>query len=411
MTSPESTTAGTDFTGAGGTAAVGGNTAVQMYGDQFGLTRLLAAVETTTTTGTTTPGTLPTGLTTTPSQLNLGALLPMANFSTMAQMMAASHAPTFVALSNPAGGGVVGLTKISDGNSPLPRDRVIFDYDYFSRVPLTDNGIPVNRFSPGFEKTFCDQRASLEVRVPFASTLSSNIQAEGVGNTNRAELGDVHLTLKGLVIRGETCNVAAGLGIDLPTADDVHVLGADGTTLLRVRNDAVLLTPYVAYLWTPCDRLWLQNWAQFVFDANSDQVQANVDGSGLAPVGHLYQQSLAEVDAQLGYWVCQNRGGGALLNGLAPFVELHYNATMNSAQSVENGNFGVGFGRGGFNELNITAGLLIHACDHVILGVGAAAPLLGHDERTFDYQVGIRGSILFGPTARNVSRATTPSSF
>src|SRR5262245_3521408 len=65
--------------------------------------------------------------------------------------------------------GVVGLTKISDDNNPLPRDRVFFDYDYFNRVPLTSSGFNVHRFSPGFEKTFFDMRASIEVRFPFAS--------------------------------------------------------------------------------------------------------------------------------------------------------------------------------------------------------------------------------------------------
>src|SRR5262249_50623949 len=159
---------------------------------------------------------------------------------------------------NPAGGGAVGLTKIFDDNSPLPRDRVIFNYDFFSRAPLTTSGVDVNRFSPGFEKTFLDRRASVEVRVPFAATLSSDVPADGLTNTGRQELGDVHLTFKGLLYRGDALHVAAGLGVDLPTADDTRLLASDGTSLIHISNDAVLLTPYVAYLLTPGDRLFFQ---------------------------------------------------------------------------------------------------------------------------------------------------------
>jgi hypothetical protein len=324
-----------------------------------------------------------------------------------------------VELPNPAGGGAVGLTKMSDGNSPLPRDRVIFDYDYFnhaavttfSRDFLTGRTVDVNRFSPGFEKTFFDRRASVEVRVPFASTLSSDINADGPSNTSRAELGDVHLAFKALLWRGEAFNFAAGLGVDLPTADDTRVLTSDGTTLIRIRNDSVLLTPYFAYLLTPNDRLFFQNWFQVAFDANGNPVDANPDLTGLQNFGRINLQSLLEIDAQLGYWLYRPGDGAGRVRGLAPFVELHYNSTMGRSDVVQAGTFAVGIAGSHFDELNLAAGVIAQIGDNFLLSVGAVAPLKGHDDRSFDWQFGIRGSLLFGPTARDRSRATPVSSF
>src|SRR5262249_34413178 len=155
----------------------------------------------------------------------------------------------------PAGGGAAGRTKISDDNSPLPRDRVIFDFDYFNNVPVA-NGLGVYRFSPGFEKTFFDQRASIEGRGPFASTLNSDVIV-GLTSTE-AELGDVNLTLKGLLYRSDVLNLAVGLGVAFPTAREVRASFSDGTSLLHVHNGSNILTPFVAYLFTPNDRLFFQ---------------------------------------------------------------------------------------------------------------------------------------------------------
>ena len=68
-------------------------------------------------------------------------------------------------------GGVVGQVKLAEGFSPIPQDRVYFNYSYFNQVPLSASGVNVNRFTPGFEKTFWDRLASVEFRTPMASTL------------------------------------------------------------------------------------------------------------------------------------------------------------------------------------------------------------------------------------------------
>ena len=57
-----------------------------------------------------------------------------------------------VNIPNP-GSGVVGRMKIAENGSPIPRDRVFFNYSYFDNV-LTPGGTNVNRFSPGLRKHF-----------------------------------------------------------------------------------------------------------------------------------------------------------------------------------------------------------------------------------------------------------------
>jgi hypothetical protein len=317
--------------------------------------------------------------------------------------------PLVVLLPPPGAGGVVGRTKISDDNSPLPRDRIIFNYDYFDAAPLSANGANVNRFSVGFEKTFFEQNASVEVRLPFASTLSSDVTADGATGY-RAELGNLNLTFKALLYGSPTWNLAAGMGVALPTASDLRVRFADGTDLLRLKNDSVLVTPYVAALYTPNDRLFAQGWIAYGFDATGNALQVATPGGGLAQVGRFTDQTLAQLDAQVGYWLYQASDRSARLQRLAPFFELHVNATVSRADVIRSGD--VVFGTpGNLGELNVSAGLIAQLGDNFNLVLGMAAPLRGTPNRTFDYQIGVHGNVYFGATARARSAAAQVSSF
>src|SRR5262249_12667373 len=300
--------------------------------------------------------------------------------------------------------GVVGLTKISDDNNPLPRDRVFFDYDYFNRVPLTSSGFNVHRFSPGFEKTFFDMRASIEVRFPFASTLNPDLTVGG--DTSRdTEFGDLHITLKGLLYSSAVFNFAAGLGIDVPTADDTRVFLSDGTELVRIRNEAVILTPYFAYLWTPNDQLFFQNWFQFGFDANGNTVAVNSDFTSLRNVGRLNNQSFMQIDAQIGYWAYRSPDNSRWLTAVAPFLELHYNTSLEDADTIRTDGFAIQNLDCHFDELNMSVGVITQFGDNFTLALGAAFPLRDRPDRSFDYQLGLRANWFFGPTARDRSPA------
>jgi hypothetical protein len=310
-----------------------------------------------------------------------------------------------VTLDVPLAGGVVERSKISEDNNPLPRDRVFFNYDYFNHVPLSGD-VNVHNFVLGFEKTFFNQMASIELRVPFASTLNPDIMEGNPSNSRDGEIGDLLLTLKGLLYSTPVLNIAAGIGISIPTGPDTKVSLQDGTPVGRIRNDSVIVTPYIAYLWTPNDRLFFQNWFQIGFDSNRDAVEANPALFGISDVGRTANQTILAIDAQLGYWLYKSGDSDRWIKALAPFLELHYNTALDDANSAQIGSFSLQSVNNRFDELNISTGLIAQIGDNCTLALGAVFPLKGTGDRSFDYQLGLRANIFFGPTARNRSRAT-----
>lgn len=311
-------------------------------------------------------------------------------------------------LPSPSGGGVVGRTKIADDNSPLPRDRFIFNYDYFNNASL-GSGIDVSRISLGVEKTFLDQQASVELRIPFASTLDSTSTADGM--TGRAtEFGNIHVTLKALLYSTRNVFLTAGLGFSLPTAADTRVRLSDGTDMVRIRNQSLLVTPYFSALYAPDDRLFAQLWMAWNFDTNGNATDVNFDFGGLRQVGRVNDQTLAQIDTQLGYWVYRAADPSARLQGIAPFVELHYNGTVGRADVLSAGGFQIGT-QGSLNELNLTLGATAQIGTNFLLSTGLVVPLRDNFDRSFDYQLGVRGTLFFGPTARSREAASRVSSF
>jgi hypothetical protein len=307
-------------------------------------------------------------------------------------------------------GGTVGRTKVADDNSPLPRDRIIFQYDYFNNVPLLARGIDVNRFSPGFEKTFFDRRTSIEMRFPFAATTSTNFEIGGLGS-NVTDWGDIAINLKGLVYKSDEFNASVGWQIALPTARDTNAT-VGGVPVVKIKNETVYQTPWVAFLWTPNDCLFMQNWYMIGFDPNANPVLANPDlVSGLRPVGRIADQSLLEIDAQVGYWVMKSEDPCAWFRRLGPFLELHYNSTVTNADLIQSGGFIITSPAGRYDELNLTAGAVAQIGDNLNMSLGAVVPLKNGDDRFFDWQVGFRASWFFGPTARERSRARDVSAF
>lgn len=311
------------------------------------------------------------------------------------------------AVPTPGAGGVVGILKVSEDNSPFPRDRLIFTYDYFNNVPIGLGGLPVNRYQFGFEKTLFEGRMSFEVRVPFASTLSSNsaLTGEQLGT----EFGNVRLLGKALFMRGDVFNVSGGLGISLPTSDDISVGNGAGSELIKIANRSVQLAPFLAAILTPNDRFFAQAWYGFTFDTGGNPVTVDPTllGTSTANIGKINSPSLQTVDGQIGYWVYQSATGR--VRGVAPFLELHYAGDVGKGTLLQANNFVIGDVTD-YNEFNISAGVTTRLGQNTSLAIGAAAPLLNQSQRTFDYQIGVRLNWYFGYTARQRG-LPSPNSF
>ncbi len=302
---------------------------------------------------------------------------------------------------SPGGGGAVGRVKIAESNSPIPRDRVFFNYSLFHNVPLTSQGPDVNRYTPGFEKTFWNGNGSIELHVPFASTLDSNLVA-GVTNGSNTEFGNATGVLKLLLWSNDNWAFAGGLGVNAPTADDVVVSLPSGRPLIVINNDAFHLQPFLGLLWTPNDRFFAQGFAQVDADIDGNPVWADLQNQGLERFGRLKDATLLVADVGIGYWIY--RGGSSRnVTGLAPVWELHYNRSLEDQDVLRQGGFVIGNSGQDVNVLNTTIGLNVELFNNALITAGYTAPLSDDTDRQFDGEFRLMCNI--GPRPTRAARA------
>ncbi|MEN1680653.1 MAG: hypothetical protein AAGJ46_13775 [Planctomycetota bacterium] len=282
---------------------------------------------------------------------------------------------------SPSAGDVVGRVRLQDNNSPIPRDRIYFDYSFFHNVPFTPTGVSVNRFSPGFEKTFWDGIGSIDVRAPMAATFSTDVVADGATAVDKYEFGNIAVSTKLLLVSTERLAIAAGMGVSLPTADDLRISMMDGTELVTVNNDSVHLLPYVAAIYAN-EKSYVQSFLTFDFDTNGSGVDANTSGSGLERIGTWNDQHLVSLSTGYGRWLFINSDPYARLQRLTATAELHYTQTMNDSDVVSSGIYQVGTANDNLSLVNATIGghMTLHT---TTLTAGYTVPLSDED-RVFD---------------------------
>jgi len=297
---------------------------------------------------------------------------------------------------SPGSGGVVGRMKIGENTSPLPRDRIFLNYSYFDNVPLTRGGVNVNRFSPGFEKTFFQGMASVDIRFPFASTLNTGMTAGGISDTSHMEFGNITVALKTLFEATETWAVSGGMAIAFPTGDDVNVGLADGTDLIRIENESVHLMPFLGLLVTPNERFFAQAFLQFDFDANGNPVLINDFVNGLQPVGDVNDASFLYADLSLGYLLFYRPYDDGFLRSFSPLLEMHYNRSLQKTDVIRSGLFQVGRVAGNIEILNAVVGGRFEFQNDKSLTLAYAIPLGGGADQQFDGELRVIFNWLFG---------------
>jgi hypothetical protein len=307
---------------------------------------------------------------------------------------------------NPSSGGVVvGRQKTAENTSPIPRDRVFMNYSYFDNTPLFPGGVDVNRFTPGFEKTFLGGNASLEARFPFATTLDSDISVGGFTDTSHLEFGNIYLALKGLLYQNNTTAFSAGLAMILPTGDDTRVNLFDGTPLVRVRNESVHLMPFLGGLYVPNDRFFAQGFVQFDFDANGNPVELNLFGNRLTRAGVANDATYMYLDGGLGYWLYRNPSGGSWLTGFAPTVELHYNRSLQSADVIQRGFYQVGSFEDQVQNLNGLIGATAVLGQNTTLTAAYVTGIGNRADQFFDGEARVSLNWYFGRSANALAQS------
>ncbi len=306
----------------------------------------------------------------------------------------------------PLPGGGVGTSKIAENSSPIPRDRVYLNYSYFNSVPLLATGVDVNRFTPGIEKTFFEGMSSIEVRTPFASTLSNNLFADGTTNTDSTEFGNLTVYLKQLFYTSDTLAVSGGLGLTLPTAGDSTVFLAAGLPpLINIRNQSVHLLPFLGSLYTPTDQLFVQQFLQFDFDANGNAISIDDGGGTLIPAGRLNDQTVLYYSIGGGYWLYDNPNSDRLFTRIAPIVELHYNKSLTGTDGLLNANvIGVNLTGSNLDLLNGVVGMTAMMGENKSLTLAYTTPLGAGDNRQFNGELRVMFNWYFGGSASRFSR-------
>lgn len=346
--------------------------------------------------------------------------------------------------------------NISENNTPLPTDRIYYSYRHFHNLTQTrffqyEQDFNVDRHTIGAERTFCGGMMSMELRLPLEYRLSSDVFTYDVfdpplfldpiafpprfipiGGGTRTELANMSLLFKALLLERHNFALSAGLGITLPTAQDVTYLittddllvfpsdpglEADSSVLLDVFlfNETVYLSPYLAWLCQPTDRFFHQGFLQVEVAANPSSVVIAGDGlndfyfDGVFigtldwrtpfPSGRtdLYAQTLMRLNLGCGYKLL-DQPSADLLQQLTALFEVHYTSTLQRAiistipavdpvtllpipdQTIEFGNKA-----NQVDIVNVVAGLSARIGNWVITN-GCTAPITTGSNRAFDFE-------------------------
>lgn len=273
----------------------------------------------------------------------------------------------------------------------LPTDRVFGTYHHFHNALEANALTPgfrstdanVDRFTLGFEKTFAEGNASVELRLPMSVPVSLS-SPDALYRTDT--VGDLVVTLKGLLYSDESQAFALGLAINTPTGNDLNVSlpnsGAGGTNL-TLDNNALHLIPFLAYQAAPTDDFFFNGFLQFdsPTNSNSAQVRNNAAVDNLK----ITDQTLMYVDTSFGYWLFRDPEA-EFLTGLAGLLELHYTTALTSADVAADRNNVVTFGSnaGSLDAINMTFALHTEIARNTIIRAGYVTPLRDGNHRFFD---------------------------
>ena len=302
-------------------------------------------------------------------------------------------------------GANVGFVKLSENVSPLPRDRVYFNYSYFHNALIGDLRNDVNRFTPGIEKTFADGWTSIEVRTPFAATLASSQTTDpndpcGLTNSQDVEFGNMSVISKTVFALGRTWAWTGGMQVMLPTADDVIVkAGPGGPTVVRVNNESTRLMPFTGFIWAPNEIWFSQSLLQIDTAANGNPAYLLAPGNdGLAHVGQLEYPTFMYLSFATGYWAYKSNGTG--LTGVAPIMEVHVNQAFQESDVIQGEEYRLGTQYGVVSLVNGLVGCNLEWGTRSTLTFAYVTPLGGGADRWFDGEVRAFWNYRFGPQNR-----------
>ena len=233
-----------------------------------------------------------------------------------------------------------GSFKVGENGNPRPQDRVSISYNYYGNV--LNRALEVHRETISVEKTFLDQKASVELRLPFIQNRASTGESE-------SEIADPTLVLKYAFINRSDRVVSTGIAVTVPTSNipTVIILRPDGVDEVH----PTLLQPFVGYAGRIND-FFVHGFSSIMVPTDSR------DGT------------LLFNDVGVGYWL---KEGDGRLRGVVPTLEIHINTPLTNR------------GFPGFaDSVNVTAGSSFFLGDRLRLGAGVGRRAMG--PQLFSYE-------------------------
>jgi hypothetical protein len=321
------------------------------------------------------------------------------------------------------------------------------------------------------ETTFLDRLASVEIRVPFSHTLSHNLNLSVAdvtsvgrdidGDSSQSvlgttptpgktlgsadtEFGNMSLLLKAVAYKNNWLLVSGGLALGIPSGPDSRTSVTDylgdgedndievqRLRTFHIHNDTWSVSPFLAVLAVPNQRLFMQGFAQVDFPLNRSKIDysehasintepAELQFGSVNIVDHIRDQILLQLDFGTGYWLFRN-SDRPWITGIAPTVELHYTTTLDNADIRSmplaprgsalqvvgpNGNLipepnpRVGNLRNRIDLLDLTFGATFEICNQATVATGFAFPLRGGDNKTYDWEFQLQVNFYFGGPRR-----------
>ena len=229
-----------------------------------------------------------------------------------------------------APGGVQRIT-VADNNSPVPRDRIHFNYRHYHNATVGFGNI--HRYTFGVEKAFLNDWFSIDARLPFAAAWDS-VTFEGDPAMASTDFGDISLFAKTRILELQTVLVSGGVGVSLPSGPDSRLFRSDGTQVAWIKNESFHLLPFVGTIWAPNNYFYLQSFLQVDVDLHGNTVSGSSAGGRLPTIGKLSDTTTLTTNLSGGYWILRDRGPQFLMQGLAAIIELNYTTTLDDADSV-----------------------------------------------------------------------------
>jgi hypothetical protein len=291
--------------------------------------------------------------------------------------------------------------KIAENSSPFPVDRVYFMYNHFHNVyefqetqvvPILQTfqrQLPIDRYTVGVEKTFWDEWASVELRLPMNGSLDAAGSAFAV---NGGHYGNLAVIVKRLLYDDGVLAMSAGLGLDLPTGSEAE--GRIGTNRFTFENDSVHLLPYLGLIWQPADELFFTGFLQVDVAANGNEVVLATPGFPQRSLGQYNEQNLLYADLGAGYWLYRNPYA-EFITGVAALVEAHYTTAVQDSDAVlvETSQLTMQISNplNRFDVVNATLGVNFDFSGTANLRVAGVFPLGDEaDQRLFDSEVQVQ---------------------